>query len=35
MRPVIGRHVDFTELPAALDAMERRETGGRTVVRIG
>lgn len=34
VRPVIGRHVDFAELPAALDAMERRETVGRTVVRV-
>jgi NADPH:quinone reductase-like Zn-dependent oxidoreductase len=34
VRPVIGRHVDLEELPAALDAMERRETIGRTVVRV-
>ena len=34
IRPVIGRHVDFAELPAALDALERRETVGRTVVRV-
>ncbi len=34
LRPMIGQEVVFTELPAALAAMERRETVGRTVVRI-
>ncbi len=34
IRPVVGRHVPFSELPAALDAMERRLTVGRTVVRV-
>jgi NADPH2:quinone reductase len=32
--PVIGRTVPFAELPAALEAMERRETIGRSVVRV-
>ncbi len=35
VRPVIGRRVRFAELPAAFDAIERRETVGRTVVRLG
>jgi NADPH:quinone reductase len=33
IRPVIGRQIGFTEVPAALEALERRETTGRTVVR--
>jgi NADPH:quinone reductase len=33
IRPVIGKEIDFTEVPAALQALERRETMGRTVVR--
>ena len=33
IRPVIGRQIDFSEVPAALEALERRETTGRTVVR--
>ena len=33
IHPVIGRVVDFEDLPAALDEMEDRETIGRTVVR--
>jgi NADPH2:quinone reductase len=33
IRPVIGRQIEFTEVPAALEALERRETTGRTVVR--
>ncbi len=33
IRPVIGRQIDFAEVPAALEALERRETTGRTVVR--
>ena len=33
IRPVIGRQIDFAEVPAALEALERRETvHGRTVV---
>jgi NADPH:quinone reductase len=34
IRPVVGLHVPFTELPAALEAMARRETLGRTVVEV-
>jgi NADPH2:quinone reductase len=33
LRPVVGAVVGRDDLPAALDAMERRETTGRTVVR--
>lgn len=32
--PVIGMELPFEELPAGLDAMERRETVGRVVVRV-
>ncbi len=34
LRPIVGRHVTFAELPAALDAMEQRRTVGRTVVEL-
>ena len=34
LRAVVGQHVSFSELPAALDAMERRLTVGRTVVSV-
>jgi NADPH2:quinone reductase len=34
VRPLVGLEVPFTELPAALDAMERRQTVGRIVVRV-
>ena len=34
IRPVIGRTVDFADLPAALDEMEERRTVGRTVVTL-
>jgi NADPH2:quinone reductase len=34
IRPVIGRVVDFLEIPAAIDAMARRETVGRTIALI-
>ena len=34
IRTVIGREVLFDDLPAALGAMERRETTGRTVVTV-
>jgi NADPH2:quinone reductase len=34
VRPVIGRVVDFQEIPAAIDAMARRDTVGRTVALI-
>ena len=33
IRPVIGRSVEFSEVPVQLEALERRETIGRTVVR--
>jgi NADPH2:quinone reductase len=32
IRPVIGRQISFTDVPAGLAALERRETTGRTVV---
>ena len=35
VRPVVGLDVPFEELPAALDAMERRQTVGRIVIRVG
>ena len=34
LRTVVGQHVPFAELPAALDAMEQRQTVGRTVVSL-
>jgi NADPH2:quinone reductase len=34
LRPIVGQHVPFLDLPAALDAMERRQTVGRTVVSL-
>ena len=34
VRPVIGRVIDFEEMPAAIDAMARRETVGRTVAML-
>ncbi|MEZ4277996.1 MAG: zinc-binding dehydrogenase [Myxococcota bacterium] len=34
IRPVVGRHVPFTELPGALEAMARREVLGRVVVEV-
>ncbi len=34
IRPVIGREIDFAEVPAALESHERRATTGRTVVRM-
>jgi NADPH2:quinone reductase len=33
VRPVIGRQIEFVDVPAELEALERRETTGRTVVR--
>jgi NADPH2:quinone reductase len=33
IRPVIGREIEFAEVPATLEALERRETTGRIVVR--
>jgi NADPH:quinone reductase len=34
IRPIVGREVDFADLPAALDAMEDRSTFGRVVVHV-
>ena len=34
IRPVIGRHIEFGDVPAELEALERRDTIGRTVVRL-
>jgi NADPH2:quinone reductase len=33
IRPVIGRQIEFAQVPGELEALERRETTGRTVVR--
>ena len=35
VRPVVGRVVDFAELPSALDVLANRETMGRVVVMLG
>jgi NADPH2:quinone reductase len=32
IHPVIGRHIGFADVPLGLEALERRETTGRTVV---
>ena len=32
IRPVIGRQIEFGDVPDGLEALERRETTGRTVV---
>jgi NADPH:quinone reductase-like Zn-dependent oxidoreductase len=34
IRPVIDRQIKFGDVPAGLEALERRETTGRTVVRM-
>jgi NADPH:quinone reductase len=34
IRPVIGQHIEFADVPAGLEALERRKTTGRTVVRM-
>jgi NADPH2:quinone reductase len=34
LRAVVGQEVPFLDLPAALEAMEQRQTVGRTVVRL-
>lgn len=34
IRPVVDRDIDFADLPSGLDAMARRETVGRVVVRV-
>jgi NADPH2:quinone reductase len=33
IRPVVGREIDFDDVPGMLEAIERRQTMGRTVVR--
>jgi hypothetical protein len=33
IHPVIGREIEFGEVPVTLEAIERRETMGRTIVR--
>jgi NADPH2:quinone reductase len=33
IRPVVGREIPFDDVPSMLEAIERRETMGRTVVR--
>ena len=35
IRPVIGQVLGFEDVPAALTAMAKRETMGRTVIQIG
>ena len=34
LRAIVGQEVPFAELPAALDAMEQRQTIGRSVIRL-
>jgi NADPH2:quinone reductase len=34
LRTIVGQDVPFRELPAALDAMEQRQTVGRSVIRL-
>jgi NADPH:quinone reductase len=34
VKPVIGRTIDFEEIPAAIEAMANRETMGRTIVML-
>jgi NADPH2:quinone reductase len=34
VRPVVGRVIDFEEIPAAIEAMANRETVGRTIVKL-
>ncbi len=33
IRPVIGRQIEFADVPSGLEDLERRTTTGRTVVR--
>jgi NADPH2:quinone reductase len=35
VRPLVGLELPFASLPSGLDALERRETVGRVVVRLG
>jgi NADPH2:quinone reductase len=34
IRPVVGQQIEFADVPAGLEALARRETTGRTVVRM-
>ncbi len=34
VKPVVGRVVDFEDIPSAIDAMARRETVGRTIALV-
>jgi NADPH2:quinone reductase len=34
IRPVVGREIEFNDVPGMLEAIERRESMGRTVVRV-
>ena len=34
IRPVVGKTVEFADLPAAMEAMANRETVGRTIVKL-
>jgi len=34
VRPVVGQVVGFDDIPAAIDAMAKRETSGRTIVTV-
>ena len=34
VRPIVGSTITFDEIPAAIEAMENRETVGRTVVML-
>ena len=34
LHPIVGQEVPFGDLPAALDAMEQRQTIGRNIVRL-
>ena len=31
IRPVVGREIDFDEVPRMLEAIERRQTMGKTI----
>jgi NADPH2:quinone reductase len=35
VRPVVGRDVDFADIPAALHELEKRATVGRTIAHLG
>ena len=34
LAPVVGKVVEFEEIPAAIDALARRQTMGRTIVKL-